>query len=72
MPIIFLSTFIYLFIFLSAKPIDLLARYVSSEEEDFTVEMHEPYVYLNVSSCYKKYILLKILRFSLKVCMWFV
>lgn len=30
-----------------AKPIDLLARYVSSEEEDFTVEMHEPYVYLN-------------------------
>ncbi|XP_015927341.1 splicing factor Cactin [Parasteatoda tepidariorum] len=30
-----------------AKPIDLLARYISSEEEDFTVEMHEPYVYLN-------------------------
>ncbi|KFM74457.1 hypothetical protein X975_17517, partial [Stegodyphus mimosarum] len=30
-----------------AKPIDLLARYVSSEEEDFSVDMHEPYVYLN-------------------------
>ncbi|XP_013789057.2 cactin-like [Limulus polyphemus] len=30
-----------------AKPIDLLARYISAEEEDFTVEMHEPYVYLN-------------------------
>lgn len=30
-----------------AKPIDLLARYVSAEDEDFTVEMHEPYVYLN-------------------------
>ncbi|GFS73672.1 hypothetical protein TNCV_2246941 [Trichonephila clavipes] len=30
-----------------AKPIDLLARYISSEEEDFNVEMHEPYIYLN-------------------------
>ncbi|GIY35955.1 hypothetical protein CEXT_5821 [Caerostris extrusa] len=30
-----------------AKPIDLLARYISSEEEDFNVEMHEPYKYLN-------------------------
>lgn len=30
-----------------AKPIDLLARYVSTEDEDFTVEMNEPYVYLN-------------------------
>ncbi|XP_067144570.1 splicing factor Cactin-like isoform X1 [Centruroides vittatus] len=30
-----------------AKPIDLLARYISAEEEDLTVEMHEPYIYLN-------------------------
>ncbi|XP_055952257.1 splicing factor Cactin-like [Argiope bruennichi] len=30
-----------------AKPIDLLARYISSEEEDFNIEMHEPYKYLN-------------------------
>ncbi|KAK8767058.1 hypothetical protein V5799_006170 [Amblyomma americanum] len=30
-----------------AKPIDLLARYISAEEEDFGVEMLEPYIYLN-------------------------
>ena len=33
---------------LTAKPIDLLARYVSAEEDDLAVEMHEPYTYLNV------------------------
>ncbi|OQR67170.1 hypothetical protein BIW11_02247 [Tropilaelaps mercedesae] len=30
-----------------AKPIDLLARYISAEEEDFSVDMIEPYFYLN-------------------------
>ncbi|KAH7960147.1 hypothetical protein HPB49_017411 [Dermacentor silvarum] len=30
-----------------AKPIDLLARYISAEGEDFGVEMLEPYIYLN-------------------------
>ncbi|XP_022703156.1 cactin-like [Varroa jacobsoni] len=30
-----------------AKPIDLLARYISAEEEDFSVDMIEPYLYLN-------------------------
>jgi len=30
-----------------AKPIDLLAKYVSAEEEMDAVEMHEPYTYLN-------------------------
>lgn len=30
-----------------AKPIDLLAKYINSEEEVDTVEMHEPYTYLN-------------------------
>ena len=32
-----------------AKPIDLLAKYISSEDDDFSVEMHEPYTCLNVS-----------------------
>ncbi|XP_044734936.1 cactin [Chrysoperla carnea] len=30
-----------------AKPIDLLAKYISAEEEVDAVEMHEPYMYLN-------------------------
>ncbi|KAL3227880.1 hypothetical protein MRX96_003831 [Rhipicephalus microplus] len=30
-----------------AKPIDLLARYISAEGEDFGVDMLEPYIYLN-------------------------
>ncbi|ELU18660.1 hypothetical protein CAPTEDRAFT_161063 [Capitella teleta] len=30
-----------------AKPIDLLAKYINAEDEDFDVEMHEPYAYLN-------------------------
>ena len=30
-----------------AKPIDLLAKYISAEEEMDAVEMHEPYTYLN-------------------------
>ena len=30
-----------------AKPIDLLAKYISAEEEVDAIEMHEPYTYLN-------------------------
>ncbi|XP_074640523.1 splicing factor Cactin-like [Tubulanus polymorphus] len=30
-----------------AKPIDLLGKYISAEDDDFAVEMHEPYSYLN-------------------------
>ncbi|CAG7838096.1 unnamed protein product [Allacma fusca] len=30
-----------------AKPIDLLAQYISAEEEVNAIEMHEPYTYLN-------------------------
>ena len=30
-----------------AKPIDLLAKYISSEENVDAIEMHEPYMYLN-------------------------
>ena len=37
------------FILLVAKPIDLLAKYISTEDEELGVEMHEPYTYLNVS-----------------------
>ena len=33
---------------LPAKPIDLLAKYINAEDEDFDVEVHEPYAYLNV------------------------
>lgn len=34
-------------IYFLAKPIDLLAKYISTEEEVDAVEMHEPYIYLN-------------------------
>lgn len=34
-----------------AKPIDLLAKYISAEEEVDAVEMHEPYTYLHGLSC---------------------
>ncbi|XP_053343117.1 splicing factor Cactin isoform X2 [Clarias gariepinus] len=30
-----------------AKPIDLLAKYISAEDDDLSVEMHEPYTFLN-------------------------
>jgi len=30
-----------------AKPIDLLAKYISAEEDELAIEMHEPYTYLN-------------------------
>lgn len=38
-------------LFVSAKPIDLLASYINADEEseDLDIEMHEPYTYLNVS-----------------------
>ncbi|XP_067927934.1 splicing factor Cactin-like [Watersipora subatra] len=29
-----------------AKPIDLLAKYINAEDDDMSVEMHEPYTYL--------------------------
>ncbi|XP_070266674.1 LOW QUALITY PROTEIN: splicing factor Cactin-like [Myotis yumanensis] len=29
------------------KPIDLLAKYISAEDDDLAVEMHEPYTFLN-------------------------
>ena len=32
-----------------AKPIDLLAKYISAEDDELAVEMHEPYTYLYVS-----------------------
>jgi len=30
-----------------AKPIDLLAKYISAEQDELAIEMHEPYTYLN-------------------------
>ncbi|KAK2868464.1 hypothetical protein Q7C36_000335 [Tachysurus vachellii] len=30
-----------------AKPIDLLAKYISTEGDDLSLEMHEPYTFLN-------------------------
>nr|XP_023653732.1 cactin [Paramormyrops kingsleyae] len=30
-----------------AKPIDVLAKYISAEDDDLAVEMHEPYTFLN-------------------------
>lgn len=35
------------YISIPAKPIDLLAKYISSEEDVDAIEMHEPYTYLN-------------------------
>ena len=35
----------------SAKPIDLLAQYVSSDDNDLEIQMHEPYTILVVSEC---------------------
>ena len=32
-----------------AKPIDLLGKYISAEDDELAVEMHEPYTYLYVS-----------------------
>ena len=34
----------------SAKPIDLLAQYVGTEDNDLEIQMHEPYTILVVSS----------------------
>jgi hypothetical protein len=39
----------HLTFFFSAKPIDLLAKYISAEDDALAVEMHEPYTYLYVS-----------------------
>ena len=41
-----------------AKPIDLLAKYISAEDDELAVEMHEPYTYLYVSK-YQCYIVLQ-------------
>ena len=30
-----------------AKPIDLLAKYISFDDDDMSLDMHEPYTYLN-------------------------
>ena len=35
-----------------AKPIDLLAKYISAEDDELAVEMHEPYTYLYVSTIF--------------------
>ena len=34
--------------YVTAKPIDLLAQYISAEDDELAIEMHEPYTYLNV------------------------
>ena len=39
------------FFFPAAKPIDLLAQYISTEVEDLDIQMHEPYRILVVSTC---------------------
>lgn len=39
----------HFYFFFSAKPIDLLAQYVSVEDDDLEVQMHEPYKILVVS-----------------------
>ena len=43
-------TFAFIHLYLLAKPIDLLAKYVTAEEDemDMDIEMNEPYTILNV------------------------
>ena len=41
---------------LAAKPIDLLAKYISAEDDELAIEMHEPYTYLHVSTLPYTYI----------------
>ncbi|XP_031565952.1 cactin-like [Actinia tenebrosa] len=38
-----------------AKPIDLLAQYISAEEEDLDIKMHEPYTILVVGLLFNNY-----------------
>lgn len=50
-----------------AKPIDLLAKYISAEDDNLAVEMHEPYTYLNVrhQTCYTMMLILSNLKVDL-------
>ena len=43
--------YIFIFFSLAAKPIDLLAQYISTEVEDLDIQMHEPYRILVVCIC---------------------
>lgn len=39
-----------------AKAIDLLAKYINAEDDDMSIEMHEPYTYLEVLIlCFTKF-----------------
>ena len=49
-----------------AKPIDILGKYISTEDDDLAVEMHEPYTYLNVSKHLLKNISSNLLVYLLK------
>ena len=49
----FFSFFLFL---IPAKPIDLLAQYVSSDDNDLEIQMHEPYTILVVSTVCFQYV----------------
>ena len=52
----------------SAKPIDLLAQYVSTEDNDLEIQMHEPYTILVVSSVDVFYLFCYVVKWILIVC----
>ena len=52
----------------SAKPIDLLAQYVSTEDNDLEIQMHEPYTILVVSSVDVFDLFCYVVKWNLIVC----
>ena len=52
----------------SAKPIDLLAQYVSTEDNDLEIQMHEPYTILVVSSVHGFDLFCYVVKWILIVC----
>ena len=53
-----------------AKPIDLLAKYISAEDDDLAVEMHEPYTFLNGLTVTDMDDLLEDIKVSVCVCVY--
>lgn len=61
-----------LLMLIAAKPIDLLAKYISAEEEVDAVEMHEPYTYLNGLMVKDLEDLIEDIKVELKIIMFVV
>ena len=53
-----------------AKPIDLLAQYVSSDDNDLEIQMHEPYTILVVSTVCFQYVIVLLGFLQLILSLW--